>query len=203
MNRQTVLFTNRSLSWTNLPCLQVNLGIAFILVQIAGKKTISLIRRRKQTCKFVVKLDRSSTSQMASSSTWSVSVLLLLGLLLVNHWADDLQVQAQQDPETDSFATTTGISDPVEYSVDSNYDNIDTTSFAAEYTSTEEAAPNADGESFSASNPVADYNYDATVTSENTTLDSFASSNVQGQPGSDVPDGFDMNEFVADDTINT
>jgi hypothetical protein len=136
---------------------------------------------------------------MASSSTWSVSVLLLLGLLLVNHWADDLQVQAQED----SFATTTGISDPVEYSVDSNYDNIDTTSLAAEYPSTEEAAPNADGESFSASNPVADYNYDATVTSENTTLDSFASSNVQGQPGSDVPDGFDMNEFVADDTINT
>lgn len=136
---------------------------------------------------------------MASSSTWSVSVLLLLGLLLVNHWADDLQVQALQDPETDSFATTTGISDdPVEYSVDNN-DNVDPTSFAAEDTSTEEG----DGDSFSTSNSVVDYNYDATVTDEKTTLDSFASDNVQGQPGSDVPDGFDMNEFVADDTINT
>lgn len=136
---------------------------------------------------------------MASSSTWSVSVLLLIGLLLVNYWADDLQVQALQESETDSFATTTGISDdPVEYSVDSN-DNVDPTSFAAEDTSTEEG----DGDSFSTSNSVVDYNYDATVTDEKTTLDSFASDNVQGQPGSDVPDGFDMNEFVADDTINT
>ena len=139
---------------------------------------------------------------MASSSTWSISVLLLLGLLLVNHWADDLRVQALQDPEMDSFATTTETSDSVEYSVDSN-DNIDTTSLAAEYTSTEEAVPNADGDNFSTSNTVVDYNYDATFTSEKTTVDSFASSNVQGESGSDVPDGFDMNEYPGDGTINT
>lgn len=139
---------------------------------------------------------------MACSSTWSVAALLLLGLLLVNHWADDLRVQALQDPETDLFATTTETSDPVVYSVEGN-DNVDTTSLAAEYTNTEEAVPNADGASFSTSNTVVDYNYDATVTSEKTTVDSYATSNVQGESGSDVPDGFDMNEFAADGTINT
>lgn len=139
---------------------------------------------------------------MAFSSTWSVSVLLLLGLLLANHWGAELRVQALQDPETDSFAAATETSDPVEYSSESN-DNIDTTSLAAEYTSTEEVVPNAGEDSFSTSNNVVDYNYDATVPSEKSTSDSFASSNVQGESGSDVPDGFDMNEFVADGTINT
>lgn len=172
------------------------MDLLFVL-QYPGKKT--LVYPGTQICKFAVTL---WLTVMAFSSTWSVSVVLLLCLLVASRLADDLRVQALPESDTDTSATSTEISDPVVYSVNSN-DSTDTTSFASVRTSTEDFDPNADGASFSESTNAVDYTYDATVTNEKTTEDTFASSNVEGGSGSDVPEGFDMNEFVADDSINT